>query len=83
MGDRVFSVHTTHPGRPGTVEVVHASERAAREYAADRSRDDRELAASVTAFRIGELGTRQWVAWYVDGEEQPLRFDRPNLYPDG
>lgn len=78
----VYSVHTTRPDDVGAVEIVFTTEREARSYAADRSRDFRVLAVSVTRFVVGELGTRHPVAWYVDGAEQPDRATRPGrLYP--
>lgn len=40
----------------------------------------RVISASVTRFVVGQLGTRQSVAWYADGIEQPQRFDR-QIYP--
>jgi hypothetical protein len=40
------------------------------------------MAASVTRFTVGELGTRHPVAWFVDGQEQPQREPRPgSFYP--
>jgi hypothetical protein len=77
----VFSVHTTKPDDVGAIEIIFCTEGEARSFARDRSRDFRVLSASVTSFRIGELGTRHPVAWYVDGEEQSRRFDRQAL-PD-
>lgn len=76
----IFTVHVTKPDDVGAVEIVFPSEREARAYAKDRSRDHRILSASVTSFMIGQLGTRHPVAWYRDGGEQPMRFDR-QLYP--
>jgi hypothetical protein len=82
--DDVYSVHTTKPGDPGAVEIIFRTEREARAYAQDRSTDWPVLAASVTRFEIGELGTRRAVAWFVDGVEQPNRAARPGrLYPTG
>lgn len=80
MSELIYSVHTARPDDLGAVEIIYRSEREARAFAADRSRDHRVLSASVTRFVIGELGTRRPVAWYVDGVEQPQRWDRP-LYP--
>lgn len=79
-GRHVFSVHTTKAGEIGAVEIMFASEVAARNYARDRSGDHRVLSSSVTRFVVGELGTRHPVAWYADGEEQAQVFDR-QLYP--
>jgi hypothetical protein len=75
----VFAVHTYRPDDVGAVEIVFTTEPEARRYAADRSRDFRVLAASVTRFVVGQLGTRHPVAWFVDGVEQPNRPGR--LYP--
>ena len=61
---------------------MFTSEREARAYALDRSRDWRILAVSITRYVIAELGTRHPVAWYADGAEQPHRAPRPGrLYP--
>lgn len=79
-GRHVFSVHTTKAGEIGAIEIVFASEEAARSYARDRSGDHRVLSASVTRFVVGELGTRHPVAWYADGDERAQVFDR-QLYP--
>ena len=80
----MYSVHATRPNDVGAVEIVFTTEREARAYAADRSTDWCVLATSVTRFRIGELGTRRSVAWYVDGVEQSVREVRPGrLYPTG
>lgn len=77
----VYAVHTARPNEIGAVEVILPTEAEARAYALDRSQDDRILSASVTRFEVGKLGTRRAVAWYVQGAEQPARFDRPCLYP--
>jgi hypothetical protein len=77
----VWSVHATRPDELGAVEVIFPTEREAREYARDRSRDDRIISASVTRFTVGELGTRHPVAWYQDGVEQPMRWNDRQLYP--
>lgn len=77
----VFTVHTTRPDNGGTVEVIYGSEREARAFAESRSRDLRVQSARVTRFLVGQFGTRHPVALYVDGTEQPQRFDRPQLYP--
>jgi hypothetical protein len=80
--DEVYSVHTTRPDDIGAVEIVFRTEREAVAYAMDRSTDWRVLAASVTRFTIGELGTRHPVAWFVKGKEQPHRDARPGrFYP--
>jgi hypothetical protein len=80
--DTVFAVHATRADDVGVVEIVFASERNARTYAAERSRDFDVLAASVTRFVVDELGTRFAIAWYVDGAEQPARKVRPGrIYP--
>jgi hypothetical protein len=80
--EEIYSVHTTRPDDLGAVEIVFTNEREARAYAKDRSTDLRILAASVTRFVVGQLGTRHPVAWFVDGNEQPHRAARPGkLYP--
>jgi hypothetical protein len=82
MREPVYSVHVTRPDDIGAVEIVFTTEREARAYANDRSTDWRILAASVTRFVVGELGSRHPVAWFVDGREQPQRGVRPGrLYP--
>lgn len=78
----MYAVHTTRPDEIGSVEIVFTTEREARAYAKDRSTDWRVLAASVTRFVVGELGSRHPVAWFVNGAEQPQRSARPGpLYP--
>jgi hypothetical protein len=78
----VFTVHCVRPDDVGAIEIIFLDQREARKYAQDRSRDWRVLATSVTRFMVGELGTRHPVAWFIDGEEQPVRKARPgNLYP--
>lgn len=78
----IYAVHTTRPDDLGAVEIVFRSEREARTYATDRTRDFRVLSASVTRYLIGELGTRHSVAWFIKGTEQPNRTTRPGrLYP--
>jgi hypothetical protein len=82
VSDNVYAVHTTRPDDVGAVEIVFTCEREARAYAKDRSTDWRVIAASVTRFVVGELGTRHPVAWFVNGIEQPRRANRPGrLYP--
>jgi hypothetical protein len=78
--DEVYSVHTTRPDDVGAVEILFRTEREAITFAKDRSSDHRVLAASVTRFTIGELGTRHPVAWFVNGQEQPPRAPRPGRY---
>jgi hypothetical protein len=72
----IFTVHTTRPDDIGAVEIVFLSEEDARAYARDRSTDFRVLAASVTRFTIGSLGTRHPVAWFIEGREQSQRAPR-------
>jgi hypothetical protein len=80
--DEVYSVHTMRPDDIGAVEIVFRTEHEAIAYAMDRSTDWRIVGAAVTRFTIGELGTRHPVAWFVEGEEQPPRADRPGrFYP--
>jgi hypothetical protein len=79
--DVVFTVHTTRPDDVGAVEIIYMSEQEARAFAESRSRDFRVLSASVTRFLVGQFGTRHPIALYVEGAEQPQRFDRPQLYP--
>jgi hypothetical protein len=79
--DVVFTVHATRPDEVGAVEIIYSSEQEARAFAESRSRDLRVQSASVTRFLVGQFGTRHPVALYVDGTEQPQRFDRPQLYP--
>ena len=73
-------MHTTKPDSVGTVKIIFDSEAAAREFARDRSTDFGVLSAAVTRFRVGELGSRHPVAWFVRGQQQPQHFDR-QLYP--
>ena len=82
VSERVYAVHSTRPDEIGAVEIVFRDEQQARAYAADRSRDHRVVAASVTEFVVGQLGTRHPVAWYRDGQLQEDRARRPGpLYP--
>jgi len=81
-GGTVYLVHASKPDDTGAVEIVFTTEHEARAYALDRSRDWPVLAVSVTRYRIGELGTRHPVAWYMNGTEQPPRAAPPgSLYP--
>ncbi len=80
MTRHVFSVHTVRPDDVGAVEIVFLTAQEARTYAADRSRDHRVLATSVTRFTIAQLGTRHPLAWFVDGAEQDARAPRPGGY---
>ena len=82
MREQVYAVHATRPEEVGSVEVIFEDEQLARAYAASRSADHRVLAVSVTEFVMGELGSRQPVAWYRDGQLQDQRARRPGaLYP--
>ena len=82
VGEHVYAVHATRPDEVGSVEVIFPDEPSARAYAASRSGDHRVLAVSVTEFVLGELGSRQPVAWYRDGQLQDKRAPRPGaLYP--
>ena len=87
MGDgqneRVYAVHTNRSDEVGAVEIVFTSASEARRYARSRSNDHRILSASVTSYVVGQLGTRNPVAWYVDGQEQYPRAERPGgrYYP--
>lgn len=80
MSEIVYSVHATKPDDVGGIEVIFRSEDEARDYASSRSTDDRVLSTSVTSFRVGMLGTRRSVAWFIDGTGQPRSFTR-RLYP--
>lgn len=64
---------TVQPDDIGAVEIVFA-------YARERSKDVRVLASAVTRFTVGHLGTRQPVAWFVDGKEQSQREPRPGSF---
>ncbi|RZT85545.1 hypothetical protein EV383_2418 [Pseudonocardia sediminis] len=79
----VFSVHASKPDDIGAIEVVFDNQRAAEEFAANRSTDPGVLSASVTRYFVGELGTRRPISWFVDGVEQPRRFDRQPYPTDG
>jgi len=76
----VYAVHTAKPDSVSAVEVVFTSEQEARAFAADRSTDDRVLSASVTSYVVGLLGSRRPVCWFREGEEQSVRFDRPDMF---
>jgi hypothetical protein len=65
----VYAVHTARPDEIGAVEIVFLGKEEARAYARDRSRDWRVLSASVTSYVVGQLGTRQPLVAYRDGEE--------------
>lgn len=75
MSKTVYSVHVNKPAGVGAIEIVFMNETQAREYAWDRSCDFQIHSASVTSFAVGELGTRHPVAWYVDGRQQPRRYE--------
>lgn len=78
----VYTVHVVKPADVGAVEIVFTTEDEARRYAASRSQDHHVLAASVSRFAVGQLGTRSAVAWYADGAEQDQRKPRPGkIYP--
>lgn len=79
----VFFVHTSRPDGIGAIEVVFDNQRAAEEFAVDRSKDQGVLSASVTRYFVGELGNRRPISWFVDGVEQPRRFDRRSYPTDG
>ncbi|MFC4947065.1 hypothetical protein [Pseudonocardia sp. GCM10023141] len=82
MSEMIYAVHTTRPDDVGAVEILFRSQREARSYAKDRSKDFRVLSASVTRYLMGELGTRHPVAWFIGGVEQSGRATRPGgLYP--
>jgi hypothetical protein len=82
VGEHVYAVHATRPDEVGSVEVIFPDEPSARAYAASGSDDHRVLAVSVTEFVMGELGSRQPVAWYRDGQLQDQRAPRPGaVYP--
>jgi len=78
----VYAVHATKPDDGGVVEVIWQSERQARRYAAERSTDFRVLATAVTRYQLDVLGARTFIAWYIEGVEQPISEIRPGrLYP--
>ncbi|MBW0100905.1 hypothetical protein [Pseudonocardia sp. KRD291] len=79
----VFSVHTSKPDDIGAIEVVFDNQLAAEEFAAGRSKDPGVLSASVTRYFLSELGSRRPISWFVDGIEQPRRFDRHPYPTDG
>ena len=74
--DRVYAVHTTRPEEVGAIEIIFAAEDEARSYARQRSRDARFLAASVTCYLVGILGSRKPLCWFVNGAEQDPRTPR-------
>jgi hypothetical protein len=80
--ERVYAVHATRPDDVGAVEVIFSDEKSARSYARSRSNDFRVLSASVTSYALGQLGARQPVAWFKNGDEQHPRDVRPGpFYP--
>ncbi|MCF7552581.1 hypothetical protein [Pseudonocardia sp. WMMC193] len=81
--ERVYAVHSVKPDELGAVEVVYPTVDQALAYAADRSRDERVLSTSVTEYTMGSLGSRRPVTWFVEGVEQPPKFDRSRIYPAG
>ncbi|WP_219415703.1 hypothetical protein [Pseudonocardia nigra] len=83
MDELAFTVHVTRADISGGVEVIFQTERDARAFAKSRSQDQGVLSASVTGFLIGVFGSRQPVAWYSDGNEQPPRYhgSKRQFYP--
>jgi hypothetical protein len=69
----LYAVHSTRADETGAVEVLFRAEAEARAYAVSRSTDFQILAAVVTRYILGQLGTRHPVAWYVNGEPQDAR----------
>lgn len=80
----VFAVHVVRQGGDiGAIEMIMNEEEDARRYARDRSRDTRFWSASVTRYHVGVLGSRQPIAWYVDGQEQDPTTPRRYYGTDG
>ena len=79
----VYAVHATRPDDVGAVEIIFRTEAEVRHFARQRSSDTRFWAASVTRYDIGVFGSRHPLAWYVDGEEQDPRVNRPYYGTDG
>jgi hypothetical protein len=59
----------------GHIDAIWSTEKAARKYALQRSTHPGVLYASVTAFILDQLGTREAVVWYQRGRQDPN--DRP------
>jgi hypothetical protein len=70
----VFAVHVVRPAEIRPTELICHQLSDAEQYAADRSMDLDVLAAGVTRFLIGELGTRTPVALYVRGVRQQVPY---------
>src|SRR5918996_4185271 len=78
----MYAVHSTRPDETGAVEILFASEAEACAYAIHRSTDFRVVAAVVTRYALGRLGTRHPVAWYINGEPQDARaIPASAIYP--
>jgi hypothetical protein len=79
----LYAVHASKPDATGAVEVIYEHEQDARAFAVARSTDHGVLAASVTRFTLGRLGSRHPVAWYARGKLQDPRAPRPGgrYYP--
>jgi hypothetical protein len=79
----VWTVHASKRDETGAVEAIYEDEQLARAFAVARSCDRGVLAASVTRFTLGQLGTRHPVVWYVQGCLQDPRAVRPDgrYYP--
>ncbi|HEX4226381.1 MAG TPA: hypothetical protein VHZ97_28725 [Pseudonocardiaceae bacterium] len=69
-----FTVHVTLAGEIRPTQAVFRDEEQACAYAAAASGDDEVLTASVVRFSLGELGTRSWVALFVEGARQQLPY---------
>jgi hypothetical protein len=74
MGAKVFTVHVTLESEVRPTQAVFLEEHRACAYAADVSRDDEVLAASVVGFTLGELGSHSGVALFVEGTRQLLPY---------
>jgi hypothetical protein len=73
---RVFGTHVTMTdSHVGHIDAIWSSEKAARKYALQKSTHPGVLYASVTAFTLDALGTREALVWYQHGHQDPN--DRP------
>jgi hypothetical protein len=66
----VFAIHVVLVDEVRATQAIFTDEGQALGYAAQVSNDDEVLAAAVTRFVVGELGSRRNVGMFVRGRRQ-------------
>jgi len=74
QGRYVWTVHTTLEKEVRPTEVIYTDERRACAHAAEMSRDQGVLAASVVRFTLDEPGTQSGIAMFVNGTRQQVPY---------